>query len=370
MRKKLLPQYDHTSHLLSGDFSQAIVVFRAILALMVINIHSINTEVHFTDEIISYDASWLVNIEYFCSQVISRMAVPAFFLLSGFLLYRKSFSWFSNLKKKAISLLVPYFLINTIWILLFAIGQSLPFLSAFFTMESNHILSWKVCDWLKAYGFNSAPLVANLWFLRDLFVLNVLSILFIIPLKKCPIICVLIAFVFWISPHETHLFFLDKQAFCFWVFGGALAANCVNVNKLCSRIRLDYVFPVYFLFLILDFGTRNTLINSVFHGVQIIIGIVFWFVLSKALISNYSCKLFKVIGTYSFGLYLFHEYALNILMKIYSRFLPNSPLVSLLGYVFVPTVLTALCVLLCLFLDKKMPKLYCFITGKIKKGGA
>lgn len=48
---------------------------------------------------------------------ICRVAVDGFFFISGLLLFAKEFTWLGNLRKKAKSILVPYLLINSFWII-------------------------------------------------------------------------------------------------------------------------------------------------------------------------------------------------------------------------------------------------------------
>ena len=359
--------YDNTEKVVSESSSNAIFYLRAILALMVVNIHAVNNEVHFQSGNIQFEnAIWLNNLEFFLSQIVSRMAVPAFFLISSYFLYRKSFDWFENVKKKFFSLMLPYFLINSLWILFFWIGQSLPRLSEYFTMTENYISSWGIGAWLKAYGINSTPLVANLWFLRDLFVLNILAYVFLIIIKKAPRLTLILVLLFWLTPFQTHIFCLDKQAVCFWVIGAFFSIQGINIDYVIKKVNFVYICFAYVILMFADFFTQKAVYNSVLHGGEIVVGFIFWYLLIDTLSKKMDLKLLSIISTYSFGIYLFHEYSLNILNKLYARIIPSTVLFKLIGYFFMPCLIVFLCIVFCVLLEKYFPTVYRFLIGKKK----
>lgn len=62
------------------------------------------------------NASVIVSITDYISNVFCDCAVPAFILISSVLLYRKDFLWKDNMKKKVRNLLIPYLIFNALWI--------------------------------------------------------------------------------------------------------------------------------------------------------------------------------------------------------------------------------------------------------------
>ena len=90
---------------------------------------------------------WLWMIKYIISNVISIVAVPGFFIIASILLYRKPFGWKENVKKKIRTLIVPYFILNTMWILIFLICQSIPFLKIYFGREESLVVNWTWVQW-------------------------------------------------------------------------------------------------------------------------------------------------------------------------------------------------------------------------------
>lgn len=162
------------NYIISSLESQRIQILKVWLTIMVLFIHI------YSNSYSNYVAIFRFPLwfEYIISQVICRCAVPGYFFISGILLYRKDFKWSENVKKKISTLVIPYFFINSLWLIIFFITQNIPFLSSFFSNEDNNISSWGIMEYLNAFiGYkNSCPLVYPLWFIRDLFILNIFAI--------------------------------------------------------------------------------------------------------------------------------------------------------------------------------------------------
>lgn len=145
--------------------------------------------------------------------VFTRGAVPLFFAISGFLLavkFHSDCSWYLGmLKKRVISLFVPFVLWNIIYLLVnVVVGRTqLCFDGAGIVEASRLILGW---------DFNSGVACFQLWFVRNLLVLIVMSPLLVLPLRK-PVIglsvlivlAFLAAFNVWspLIPYASVLYF-------------------------------------------------------------------------------------------------------------------------------------------------------------------
>lgn len=344
--------------------SSRISIMRGILTLMVVNIHSINLVVHFQNENVSWgNALWIENIECLFSEVISRVAVPAFFFISALLLYRKDFSWIENIRKKVHTLVIPYLIVNSLWIIIYFVLQSIPALSPFFTMDGYIIRKWNIMGWLKGYGIFSSPLVAPLWFIRDLFVLNVLSKIIKKTLECAPKLFLVVVLLFWILPFSTLIFCLDKQAICFWCLGFLCVHFKFDLLSL-DKIKRIWLVIFYFAFVLADIVFKGSELNWIFHNFGILVGLVFWFVFCAKINTCVIRKIILVISEYSFGIYLFHQLTLNCINKVYARIVPPSSLSQLLGYFFIPAVVIMGCIALSIFMKRYMPHAYCVLYGK------
>ena len=79
---------------LSQDASQRIDILKVWLTVMVIFIHIYSETIKLNSGNIVLDVpEWLSAVKWIVSQCICRCAVPAFFLISAFFLYRKPLCW-------------------------------------------------------------------------------------------------------------------------------------------------------------------------------------------------------------------------------------------------------------------------------------
>ena len=155
------------SYIISDKESRLINVIKLLSIVLVLYIHAFSgIEYGFQNDNFFFNVVQI--IEYVIAQVIARAGVPLFFLISSLLLYRKNFTFKENFKKKVKRILIPYIIVNTIWIIIFAVFQNIEFFKVFFNNEGNNIKNWNMMDWIDAYipMFNRVkPFVYPLWFL-------------------------------------------------------------------------------------------------------------------------------------------------------------------------------------------------------------
>lgn len=144
-------------YIINTEESERIKVLKIWLTIMIIFIHSYTEKVVFTEEsVVMQVPIWLYWIKFFVSRIISQCAVPGFFFISAVLLYKKNFTWVENIKKKLKTLLVPYIIFNTLWIVICFIAQNITFLRPYFSQEANIISNWGILEYADAYlGFAS-----------------------------------------------------------------------------------------------------------------------------------------------------------------------------------------------------------------------
>lgn len=220
--------------------SERISILKLWFCLLVVLIHvSRLGGIHFAEGTVKYSLPlWLNYTEFILSKVIAKCAVPGFFFVSGMLLFRKPFAWKENVRKKLRSLVVPYLLLNTFWIAVFYISQRIPFTRPFFGQPINIVKNWSAYDWLNAYlGIcrqdNSAiPILGVTWFMRDLFVLNLIAPALKWIMDRLPKISFAALCVMLILGINTHLFFLRRDALVFFCFGYAFVKRGLHFSDL------------------------------------------------------------------------------------------------------------------------------------------
>lgn len=107
--------------------SERIYILRVWFTVMVLFIHSYSESVNFADGSVPlYSPDWWRYTKILLSNVVCMCAIPGFFFLSAFFLYRHPFGWIENLIRKIKRLVIPYLMINSFWIAVIFIAQHLP----------------------------------------------------------------------------------------------------------------------------------------------------------------------------------------------------------------------------------------------------
>lgn len=218
--------------------SRSISIARFVAILSVVYIHAYMVTVNIKSDALSLQIpEELIYLENLVSQVLARFAVPLLFLISSFLLFRKERDWLGNLKAKVRSLLIPYTIWNTAWIVVWLIAAWIPGLSRFF---SGHLEVESVGDLLRLYGFGGYPHVYQLWFIRDLFLFNVVAPLVWIVADRLPKVTTTICLLIAIVPFDIPF----KQGMPWFILGVCLARD-TDLRDVLSTVPLISLATLY-----------------------------------------------------------------------------------------------------------------------------
>lgn len=323
---------------------------------MVVNIHAFNLK----NITVSQDSIYF--FELFFSEGVSRIAVPFFFIISGYLFFynfngTKS-EYISKGKKRIKTIVAPYFF----W--------SIFSFFFYFILESNSITG----DFFSKYQFENYsirnyistivlyPIAYQLWFLKDLLLLLVFTPLIFILIKKFDYYVLLPLFTIWIF--EYNLIIVSPESLLFFYFGSYLSIKQKNILFNGSILKTILMNMMWLLLI----GLKTTLVvteitadKSAFglHKTSILVGILaFWtlFDISSKKVKNTSSKIY----TLSFFIYVMHEPLLTIMNRVCSYYLSTNPLTL---YLVSPSITILCCIFIGLFLKKRAIKFYYLITG-------
>ena len=330
---------------------------------MVLFIHSYTKTVSMNSgTIVLQVPGWLNTLKYVISESISKCAVPGFFVISAVLLYRKEFSWWENLKKKLRTLMIPYLIMNTFWVVFYFVCQQIPAVSDYFSNADNLVAGWNFSSWLRGYGVTViSPLLYPLWFLKYLFLMNVLSKVYLAVIRKFPILSAALLLSVWFYFNN----YSEVQAVVFWGFGCLLAVKQPNFEKL---FKWKWVITAgYVVLLAVDTATRHIVPREIINKITILWGVVFWFVCMTEFKSKKVSNILIKLSGYAFGIYLFHEMNLFILKKLLAKLLPQTPLMQLVQYLGIPAAIFCYCLLVSVLMKRYFPRLYSLVTGNRSK---
>ncbi|WP_281615413.1 acyltransferase family protein [Flammeovirga sp. SubArs3] len=300
----------------------------------------------------------IVFTERLFSDGLSRFSVPLYFIISGYYFF---YNWkytesnSSQLKikliKKVKTLIIPYVIWCLVGFLIFFILQNIPSLKSNF--NNKLIYSYSNIDLIIKIFLD--PFSHQLWFLRDLIIINFLLSPIMVNsffYKKITIsiITVLLSFL-WVNDFEFR--FLKIESILFFFIGYIFSKNRkllefeIPFSSKCTLVIIWLAINIYRFYLP---G------NSIIYKISIVLGIlVAWYVFSKIKLT-YFIQL-------SFFIYLCHEPLLTMITKSLFIILGKSSLSAIIIYLTSIISTLFLCLSLGRFLKKSIPSLYRILVG-------
>lgn len=281
-------------------------------------------------------------------------AVPSFFILSAYLLFSKPFAWKKNIVKKIKSLLAPY-LFWSIFYVLFEVVGHMVFPAAF-----DGVGSWGCAEWFKAvFGipFYSAPIYAPLWFLRNLFILNLIAPVFLLLLKVAPILILAVGGVIWFGPFSSEI----RESITFFLLGGYIALHKRSISKKTTIVVLLLLTAAVALLQLLvpEASTDYA------HRVIILFDLYVVFSVSRVLVKRRSVnKTIEWLSRYTFPVYVMHGKQLTIFQNIAVRVVPQTAAIVVAEYALLPVFCISVAIFEARLFFKLMPRLYSVVMGK------
>jgi len=138
----------------------------------------------------------------------------------------------------------PYIILNTFWICFYFTVQQVPLLGPYFSNPDKYVAGWKIFDYIDAYvGYMGYPLLYPLWFVRDLFFMNLLAVVIKKLIDRFPKTIFVILSTIWIFNIPTYIFCMHDSALCFWM-GCTTSISSDKVKRFLIFIS-QYSFSIY-----------------------------------------------------------------------------------------------------------------------------
>ena len=285
---------------------------------------------------------------------VTRIAVPLFYLISGFLFFINYQNSWSDYKRKLSartrSLLIPY--------ILFLLCGSL----AMFVLGHVYTIDalWEIIK----HGIRLfPPIFYPLWFLRDLYVMVLIAPIVYWVVKKVPILLV-VPIIVWLLGKNPFLFPMTEAMLFFSV--GAFLSTKVNWLEQTEHRGAWGCIILWLLLCFMNRYVSEYVISLPYatHCVILLLGIYAVWILYDKLYSKFSEGVKSAnIYKFSFFIYLLHEPILTIFKKTGLFILGYSSWSIGVIYVIAP-ILTVLIVYgIGLVLNTYCPQVLAFITG-------
>lgn len=346
-------------------------ILSSISMILVAFHHSSNTSLQAAATLESAGNEFNRFIQHFFGQGLTRITVPVFFLISGYLFFQHITGRFSEFipkfRKRVKTLLVPYLLWSAWGLLFFFALQQIPQARGFF--NNTLIENFSGPEILHTLLFD--PIPYQLWFVRNLLYLVAFSPLIYWVLKYTGIVPLILIFVVYIEAVDFSFVIIKRDAVFFFCLGAFLA---IHKNGLLVKKRDNswyWIFPAVWLLLVfvktaLTFKDQEeTYALFLLHRTCVILGIISYWCLYDLLMKNKTSpnKTLVQLASFSFFIYAFHEPVLTIIKKGLFYVTGTSPMLSLANYFLVPLTTVAIGFLLARFFKKGLPRFYSLITG-------
>ncbi len=256
---------------------------------------------HVADDFYLLSSEWNTYefLKLLISQTLVKVAVPVFFIISGYLFFANVKEWNLSVYKEKMfrrvkTLLIPYL----IWNLLMAIKLKSFSWSLFWVY-------WKPAgiqiDWLGNEQLMTAPANMPLWFLRDLMVVSLLTPIVYIGIRRLGFWLLGLITILYLSGICAFIPGLSAYAVFFFTFGAFLSIRKMDLVEKMKR----YELPAYILSVILAIAMICTYHTSVFSSLMLVFRIT-GAIAVICLVSHISQKGQSLLCDSAYFIYLAH----------------------------------------------------------------
>ena len=237
------------------------------------------------------------------SQTLVKVAMPVFFIMSGYLFFANVDVWNFKVYKTKIwrrikTLLIPYL----IWNLLMAIKLKTFSWSIFWVYWAP---AGSQIDWFGWELLMTAPANMPLWFLRDLMVVSLLTPIIYILINKLGYWLMGLLTILYLSGVYAFIPGLSAYAIYFFSFGAFLSIRKMDLVVSLKRVEIPaYVLSV--LFAIAMLLTYNTPVFSSLMLCFRLTGAISVFCIASRILSSTDRRLPPLVCDSAYFVYLVH----------------------------------------------------------------
>ena len=288
--------------------------------------------------------------------------VPIYFLISAYLFFYsfKGWEWSQyrgKLHRRIFSLLVPYLLCNLFTILFYYLVHRIA--SGIISPDFENIKHFGMEEWIRAFWnkTDGHPIAYQLWFLRDLMIMNVFTPMFFLLLNgrigNVVIILLILNALFGLTNIQP------LNSITWFSVGAYLALHNIDVVDLLKKSR----YVAILLFVIFSAATlysNKFAPYSLFFGVFAVLDVV-------RLLVNKGIRMPALLTEVAFFLYLFHGCTIMIITKMIVFLSHDNQVCLTIGYFLTPVLMTIVCVIIYSGLKRLFPTFTNILVGRRMK---
>ncbi|MDD5759948.1 MAG: acyltransferase [Desulfobulbaceae bacterium] len=355
--------------MIGQDSSRRLNLLRFPAIIGILYIHAFGTTISFTNTTLGRaDNDALTDgLRILISQCLARIAVPLFFLLSGYLFFA-NFRWspqgyLRKIYRRAQSLLIPYLFWNSLMLIMTLLSQTIPVIGPYFPEGALMLGKYSPYEYTNALlGLSRYPIAYHMWFIRDLICLVLLVPILVVVLRFAALPFFLLVYYCWVreswpvlTPGAVGVLFFSAGAFC--------------ATKKKSLFCLDRFGPAALLaslpIIMADVIYYSAWFHRYLHRTGLIIEVIAVLYITKIVArQDRLSENITALGGASFFVYAAHEPLLGLLRTLTYQYLPlNGPYTILLLYLITPMIVVFTLLLAHKILSKTCPYPLSIITG-------
>jgi hypothetical protein len=359
--------------------SQKFKFFTFVCIALLLFVHGYNLQVTYLTpfSIVEEKLTFTTFFEYFLANGFLRFRIPMLFAISGYIFsIQDSKPYVQRIKKRFGTLLVPYF----IW---GAIGLAITFLLQQFPVTASAVAKsaidqlgdnrpYSEIGWSGIfYRWLLAPPSFQLWFIRSLFVYNLLYPVFRWGVTKYPVVAFTFLFLLWVTLLQIP--FLEGQGMFFFAVGIWLQKRSYPIDRdpewySASLSWLVFVgICVIKTFMAFEFDALTPTIYwalTVLHVLATTAGVIaVWFSSDTVVQWFMQRNWFVWVTSFSFFIFGFHVPLLPYVTTLFFMYGTSFQWYRLSTYLLAPCLVLLFCIAIGALLRAALPGVYKIITG-------
>lgn len=269
-------------------------------------------------------------IKAFFQDAVFRCTVPVLTLISGYLLFNSTMPAYPRalVAKKFKSLVIPFLVFNLPLVALVFVLQSFGTLAVSYQLVPAKLGA--LAD--AAFSLSMAPINYPLYFLRDLFVLCVMSPIFAVMLRRAPLSGLILVGLVFLLNFDGWLVIRTDMPVTFYI-GGLCAVHKVDMRRFDKHAPACIALFLALCGAVVAFKVKNT------TGLRLVAPLLIWPAASMVVGTRFGTWVASM-GKYSFFIFLMHAPVLTATWIIYSKY--GAALPYPLYWVVAPLFTTAL----------------------------
>lgn len=339
--------------------SRSIEAMRFPLILLIICLHCYTSTSDITRGHDTY-----FRLIYPISLWMGETAVPAFFFISGLLLFYSKKTYMQKIKSRFHTLLIPYLLFNGLILCIYLCSM---FLGNSVLIIGKNLADYTLIDYIRAFWDrgvwdhgNGSPLLCPLWYIRNLMVLVILSPILYYIIRYTRLLFPLIFGFFWVNSYDSAYTFQSLTMFSLGAYFPICNRNPIEIFEKYKKlyvgvfsflaildflhlyVSIPFAFPIHRLSLV-----ANTFFCICFHGNFLFCHHIHSSFLSKS----------------AFFVFCIHYPFVTYLRPVFLRINGASDIVLLLFYLVAVISISFLCVTVFKVVKLIMPGFLNLVTG-------